>query len=176
MLGELEGFLASRDHDVCLLVGDFNVDFDRDGCLNDLLVDFMSHLDLHACNLLFSDNISYTYEKDDAQVHSWIDHIHCPRSSSHLVSNARTLQSGSNLSDHFPFLFSLHINCAAVPPSHTPSPPSSSSSSSTLWSKVSDGDVEEYCDHLSQCIPKLPIDLSSCSDTACSQHNTLLDE
>ena len=41
---------------------------------------------------------------------------------------------------------------------------------------MSDADVEEYCDHPGQCIPKLPIDLSSCSDTACSQHNTLIDE
>ena len=56
----------------------------------------------------------------DAQVHSWIDHILCPCSSSHLVSNACTLQSGNKLSDHLPLLFSLHINCAAVPPSRTP--------------------------------------------------------
>ena len=98
---------------MCLLVGDFNVDFNRDGCLKDLLVDFMSHLDLHTCDLLFSDHISYTYERDDAQVYSWIDHILCPRSSSRLVSNARTLQSGSNLSDYLPLLFSLHINCGS---------------------------------------------------------------
>ena len=30
VLGELEGFLCSHNYDLCLLVGDFNVDFDRD--------------------------------------------------------------------------------------------------------------------------------------------------
>ena len=40
ILGELEGFIDSYDFDVCLLVGDFNVDFGRDGCLKDLLADF----------------------------------------------------------------------------------------------------------------------------------------
>ena len=29
VLGELEGFLCSHNYDLCLLVGDFNVDFDR---------------------------------------------------------------------------------------------------------------------------------------------------
>ena len=60
ILGELEGFIDSYDFDVCLLVGDFNVDFGRDGCLKDLLADFMFDLNLSACDLLFSDDIGYT--------------------------------------------------------------------------------------------------------------------
>ena len=67
-----------------------------------------------ACDLFFRDNIQYTYERDDSQNHSWIDHILCTRSSSHLVSNAHTLQSGSNLSDHLPLLFNFTVNCAAA--------------------------------------------------------------
>ena len=47
-LGELEGFL---DCDVNILVGDFNVDFGRGGPLAELLVDFMSELNLYACDL-----------------------------------------------------------------------------------------------------------------------------
>ena len=31
---------------VCYIVGDFNVDFGRDGCLKDLIVDFMFDLNL----------------------------------------------------------------------------------------------------------------------------------
>ena len=56
VLGELEGFLDSHGYDLCLLVGDFNVDFDRDGCLKDLLLDFMSNLDLCACDRFFRDH------------------------------------------------------------------------------------------------------------------------
>ena len=40
ILGELEGFIDSYDFGICLLVGDFIVDFGRDGCLKDLLADF----------------------------------------------------------------------------------------------------------------------------------------
>ena len=34
------------------------------------MVDFMFDLNLSACDLSFSDDIGYTYERDDAQVHS----------------------------------------------------------------------------------------------------------
>ena len=57
VLGELEGFLCSHNYDLCLLVGDFNVDFDRDDSLKDLLVDFMLEFDLCACDLSFCDYI-----------------------------------------------------------------------------------------------------------------------
>ena len=43
-LGELEGFLDSHQCDVNILVGDFNVDFDRQSPLTGLLVDLISVL------------------------------------------------------------------------------------------------------------------------------------
>ena len=61
VLGELEGFLCSHNYDLCLLVGDFNVDFDRDDSLKDLLVDFMLEFDSCACDLSFCDGIQYSY-------------------------------------------------------------------------------------------------------------------
>ena len=107
----------------------------------------MLEFDLCACDLSFCDDIQYTYERDDAQTHSWIDHILCTSSSSNLISNAHTLHSGSNLSDHLPLLFNFHINCAAVPAQSSFSS-SSSPSSSTIWSKVSDTNIESYCKYL----------------------------
>ena len=96
-------------------------------------------------------------------------------SCSNLISNAHTLHSGSNLSDHLLLLFNFHINCAAVP-SQSSFSSSSSPSSSTIWSKVSDTNIESYCKYLSQHIPKLPVDILTCANTACSQHHMVLDE
>ena len=41
VLGELEGFIDSNPSDFNIIVGDFNVDFDCSGLLNDLLTDFV---------------------------------------------------------------------------------------------------------------------------------------
>ena len=122
-----------------------------------------------ACDLFFRDNIQYTYERDDSQNHSWIDHILCTRSSSHLVSNAHTLQSGSNLSDHLPLLFNFTVNCAAAPclPQHP-----FCFSPGILWSNVSDSNIESYRNYLRCNTPKLPEDTLSCTDP---QHNRVLD-
>ena len=76
-LGELEGLIETEKCDVNMLIGDFNVDFCRDGCLSRLLLDFMSELDLCACDLSFCNSIHYTYERDDGLVRSWIDHVVC---------------------------------------------------------------------------------------------------
>ena len=109
---------------VCLVVGDFNVDFNRDGSLKDMLCSFMSGLNLFACDLLYS--IGYTYERDDGHVRTWIDHILCTQSYSDLVYGAHTLRSGCNLSDHHPLIFVLTVWLPLVllllPLSHAQSP------------------------------------------------------
>ena len=60
---------------VNILVGDFNVDFDRQSPMTGLLVDLMKSLDFCACDLLYRDLVKFTYERDDGQARSWIDHI-----------------------------------------------------------------------------------------------------
>ena len=65
-LGELEGFIASHSCDVNIIVGDFNVDFDRGGPLLKSLDDFMLDFDLSACDLNFRPSVGYTYESDDS--------------------------------------------------------------------------------------------------------------
>ena len=59
---------------VVVLVGDFNVNFDRGGALGKLLVDFLSELNLCACDMSFHSSVNYTYEREDGSAHSWIDH------------------------------------------------------------------------------------------------------
>ena len=41
VLGELEAFIGSNHCDINVIVGDFNVDFDRGGLFAKLLKDFM---------------------------------------------------------------------------------------------------------------------------------------
>ena len=82
--------------DVNMLIGDFNVDFCRDGCMSKLLLDFMSELDLCARDLFFCNSIHYTYERDDSLMRSWIDHVVCTNSFSSLVSDVYRVQLGSN--------------------------------------------------------------------------------
>ena len=101
----------------------------------------MASLNLSACDLLFSNDIQYTYERDNGHVHSWIDHILCIQSFSGLVSDAQTLQSGSNLSDHFPLCFKFHVNCSAASRHFLPPTTPSSISHHILWSKVSKTDI-----------------------------------
>ena len=59
--GELEGFINTQQCDVNILVGGFNVDFDQGGTLAKLLLDFMSDLNLLACDLSFRSSVKYTY-------------------------------------------------------------------------------------------------------------------
>ena len=90
-LGELQGFLESQQCDVNILVGDFNVDFDRCSSLTRLLRDFMSEMSLHACDLSFHSSVKFTFERGDGLARSWIDHILCSKPFSTLVTNVHTL-------------------------------------------------------------------------------------
>ena len=67
-LGELDGFINSQNCDGLVIVGDFNVDFCRQGPLHNLLVDFMSDHDLVARDLPFQGSIGHTYERDDGNM------------------------------------------------------------------------------------------------------------
>ena len=106
ILGELEVFISVHNFDTNVIVGDFNVDFDCDVRLTDLLRVFVFDLDLSVCDLQFRDNIHYTYERDDGLVRSWIDHILCSRVKEFNISNIYRLDYGSTFSAHYP-LFSL---------------------------------------------------------------------
>ena len=102
----LQGFISSHQCDVTLVVGDFNVDFTRDGLFNPLLLDFLAEQNLLACDLLFQDSVNFTYERDDGSTRSW---ILCSESFHSQVFNVCTINSGSILSDHLPLCFQLNV-------------------------------------------------------------------
>ena len=113
-LGEIEGFIVSQQFDNIVLVGDFNVDFDRGGSLADLLLDFMTDLNVVACDLSHRNSIGFTYKRDDGIVRSWIDHIICSQSLCPSITNVHTSKSGTNLSDHLQLFFNLEISFSAI--------------------------------------------------------------
>ena len=141
-LGELEGFITSHACDVNVIVGDFNVDFDRGGPLAKLLNDFILEFDLLACDLNFRPSVCYTYESDDSCTRSWLDHVLCSQHISSLVTDIHTVCSASISSDHYPLFFQINISC-----SHSPCSLPVSSASQCVhidWSRVSPVDIENY--------------------------------
>ena len=171
VLGELEGFVISQCCDVNIIVGDFNVDFDRGGAQEELLNDFAAELDLLACDSSFRESVMYTYERDDGTARSWIDHILCSRTFSSLISDVYTLRSDCILSDHYPLCFSLKANCPSIPiTSFTYSKPLR-----TNWSNVSHSDIEKYNAMVSQRISSLPPEVFNCSHPHCTIHQDVLD-
>ena len=139
-LRELEGFIDTQCCDVAMVVGDFNVDFDRDGPLAKLLNDFIIELDLSVCDLSFRDKVKFTYERDDGACHSWIDHVLCSQSHSSLITDVFARHSDCCLSDHYPLCFSLDFNSSPLPgPSYKPS-----KSLHIDWQNASNCDIDKY--------------------------------
>ena len=64
----------------------------------DILLDFISDLDLVASDLSYRNSVGFTYERDDGLARSWIDHIICSQVLSPSMTNVHTLKSGTNLS------------------------------------------------------------------------------
>ena len=78
-----------------IIVGDFNVDFDRQGPLVPLLLEFMSENCLVASDLSYRSYVGFTYERDDGSCRSWIDHILCSTRFSSQISSIQTVEFGS---------------------------------------------------------------------------------
>ena len=154
-LGELEGFIESHQCDLNMLVGDFNVDFDRGGPLAKLLLDFMCELNLTATDLSYRNSINFTFERGDGLARSWIDHVICSQTSPLLVSDVRAVHSACNLSDHSPLCFQLNFRCAPAPIM------SSSPSSDTrhiIWSKITPSHIICYQARVAESLSDLPSD------------------
>ena len=91
-----------------LIVGDFNVDFDRRDQLCSILSEFMSENSLCACDLSLVSSVGYTYEGHNCR--SWIDRILCSHSFASKVTRISSLKLGQILSDHLPLFFSYLLN------------------------------------------------------------------
>ena len=107
---------------------------------HNLLVGFMSDHDPVARDLPFHGSIGHTYERDDGLSRSWIDHVMCSRSFSTLVTDVFARHSGSNLSDHSPLHFLLHVQGQSILQSPLSSSPSNSKCTKVRCMKV-DGPI-----------------------------------
>ena len=135
-----------------VIASDFNVDFDQCNQITSLLSDFMSDHGLCSCDLLFRDDVQFTYEHDDGLSRSWIDHVICSQSFSNRISDVRAMHSGYVLSDHSPLLFSIKSDLSPTPITKSVS---SASQCRIDWARVSDSDIHKYCSLVSECITSL---------------------
>ena len=100
---------------------------------------------------------------------SWIDHVMCSRSFSTLVTDVFARHSGSNLSDHSPLHFLLHIQGQSILQSPLSSP-SNSRSTKIRWSNISPRDLDNYHNLLSKNLPTFPPEVVNCSNVDCKVH------
>ena len=170
---KLKVLLIQLEFDVCLIVGDFNVDFSHDGSIKDSLCCFMSGFNLFACDLLY--NIGHTYERDDGLVHSWID-IFFVHNLFLILLLKYILFILVVISNHHSLCFSLLVNCT-TPPLHPSSLSSHSSySDHILWSKVSVGQIQNYQNMVDLHLNSFPTDVMDCCLVDCSTHKEFLEE
>ena len=64
-----------------MIIGDFNVDFNRGGMNCAQLLEFMDEYDLTAVDLGYCSHINFAYEDSDGSVTSWLDHVLTSQSS-----------------------------------------------------------------------------------------------
>ena len=74
-IAELMGLIDSVTFDNLIIAGDFNVDLFRASKRTDILLSFMTELNLCAVDLACYPRVTYTYEHDNGKVTSWPDHI-----------------------------------------------------------------------------------------------------
>ncbi len=172
VLAELEGFIQAQQFDSLLIVGDFNVDLDRDRFNTEQLVSFIGEFNLVSVDYCFRSRVVYTFEGPNGSK-SWLDHIISSRPLDGCFTSVQKLDLSSDFSDHFPLsgVFDFHPrNGVLLPPQPTPH-----LTSRTAWHKVSDLDLQQYCHVISDLLPAFPSDLLACSDPACTQHFSDLD-
>ena len=111
-----------------------------------------------------------TYERDDGLSRSWIDHVMCSQSFSTLVTDVFARHSGSNLSDHSPIHFLLHVQGQSILQSPLSSSPNHSKSTKIRWSNISQRDLENYHNLLSKNLLTFPPEVANCSNVDCKVH------
>ena len=160
-----------------LIVGDFNVDFSRQGSTTQFLQNFLQDNCL-AVDLKLQRDINFTYERDDGCVHSWIDHIVCSEPCVNLITNVSRLDLASNLSDHHPLKFCFKVLGAFSPVSSPSSTVHHSHDNVPTfnWSSASRSDLNKFCRLVLYSLPKLPEEVVVCCEPNCAVHQSSLDE
>ena len=136
-LGELSGFIDSQAFDYLLIGGDFNTNLHFNTSRYNILKDFMLEYDLVCVDL--STSITHTYERDGGLVTSWPDHFLVNSSLAGYVSSVRTLQTGSNLSDHLPLYADLKYQ---LPLLSIPKTDHDNAANKVHWEYISNSEVE----------------------------------
>ena len=173
-LNELSGFIDSQSYDNMIIAGDFDVDFTRLSVNRDVLLTFISDLDLSIADMCDSSPpIQYSYIRDDGLVSSWPDHI--LTSSCHLdnLTVMGCFQSLENFSDHLPLHFNIKFP-NSFPALTTPST-DVSSSLCIDWSQASLEVIDNYCQCILSQLPLLPPDQINCPDSSCQTHHSVID-
>ena len=175
-LGELEGFIDRYSSDYLIIAGDLNVDFNRTSVNCQNLVDFMNDLHLVSADQLSASGIAYTYMRDDGHAYSWPDHFLSYHSHAHRLSDFRTLDSGSNLSDHSPLFCSYSVDLTSASPPSIPSSFTTPSRLHVAWHKASPDNFSSYCKAVSDHLPRLLDSVVGCCDPSCTTHHLCMDK
>ena len=136
-LWELSGFIDLQTFDHLLIGGDLNTTLSIASHRTTNLSEFMVEHNL-TCVDIQSNSITHTYERDDGLITSWPDHFLASASLAGNLFSLRTVQFGSNLSDHL----LLFADLARRPVSSTPIFDHTGTYYKTNWQLVSDQDIE----------------------------------
>lgn len=172
---ELRGFIDSYTSDNVVIVGDFNVDFQRVSFFRTQLQSLMSELNLNAVDL--QSHIGFTYERDDGKVRSWPDHVLTFSHLSSNISHVKCLHSASNLSDHVPLCFNYHLTSSPHSAmDYTPTNLPSSHSEQINWDRVTLNQVNCFQQTVRESLPCLSPDLLDCCLVSCEAHHLAIDD
>ncbi|CAF1081199.1 unnamed protein product, partial [Brachionus calyciflorus] len=95
-----------KNHQEIILAGDFNTDLIRFDKNSFCLRKFLKKSKMNLLDLLFSQNIDYTYKKTgkSGNIKSWIDNV-ASTDENQLIKSNNIIEDISNKSDHNPILF-----------------------------------------------------------------------
>ena len=157
-----------------IIAGNFNVDYCRDSPVKSLLLDIISSNDLCCVDRAFQDNILFTYESNDSNHRSWIDHIVVSSSVSSSIASVSRYDSGCTLSDHYPLQF--HFQCDLSPGVNFLSTSHCSGTHSVCdWHKATSDDIQNYIDCTGSLLPVVPTSVLDCCNPHCIHHRAELD-
>jgi len=104
---QIESHVNFHDNRYVIIGGDFNLEFiNGTSCCQDLN-SFIIENDLCVCDSKFSNGPGYTHCQETRSCSSWIDHFITSRNLFDKVDDAKIIEIGSNLSDHYPLW--IHI-------------------------------------------------------------------
>ena len=176
-IGELRGFVDSLTFDNLIIAGEINVDFSRSNSDCSTLQSFFSDLNVSVVDLASSNDIQFTYERDDGLVRTWPDHVLTLSCHSESVSNISCWHSADNFSDYIPLYFEIspYSDVHGTPPSSVPSSLSSRQYSTIDWNRITSSDTDFYCQSVLNHLPSIPSSLYICTDASCKSHQEAIE-